>query len=204
MTIRQIGVDRSGYTVAGYVVSDRSMVGRHDSVDEILGDFDWLSANRSRIDALVMGIGNPAMRDQVADEAERRFPDIDWPSFIHPSAQLDMKSTRIEKGVVVCANAVVTVNVVVEAFVLIHYGCTVSHECRLGRAAVLNPASVISGGVTVGKAAMIGAGAVITQYRSIGAEAIVGAGAVVTRDVPPGTTVAGVPAQVLKEKQHSE
>lgn len=37
----------------------------------------------------------------------------------------------------------------------------------------------------------------VTQGVTIGAGAVVAAGAVVTRDVPAGTLVAGVPAQVI-------
>jgi acetyltransferase-like isoleucine patch superfamily enzyme len=46
--------------------------------------------------------------------------------------------------------------------------------------------------------ASIGSGAVILGGVRIGADAIVGAGAVVTRDVPPGSTVAGQAARVLR------
>ena len=43
----------------------------------------------------------------------------------------------------------------------------------------------------------IGSGAVVMAGVRIGADALIGAGAVVTRDVPPGETVAGVPARQL-------
>lgn len=46
--------------------------------------------------------------------------------------------------------------------------------------------------------ASIGSGALILCGLTIGAGATVGAGAVVTHDVPPGVTVAGVPARLLR------
>ena len=45
--------------------------------------------------------------------------------------------------------------------------------------------------------AALGSGAVIVGGVRIGAGALVGAGAVVTGNVPPGQTVAGVPARAL-------
>ncbi len=51
---------------------------------------------------------------------------------------------------------------------------------------------------TIEDGASLGSGSVILGGVTVGANAIVGAGAVVTRDVPPGGTVAGVPAKITR------
>ncbi len=50
----------------------------------------------------------------------------------------------------------------------------------------------------VKRGASIGSGATLLGGLTIGENAIVGAGSVVTKDVPPGVTVAGNPARVLR------
>jgi maltose O-acetyltransferase len=52
--------------------------------------------------------------------------------------------------------------------------------------------------ITIGDNVWIGGGAIVLPGVTVGEDAIIGAGAVVTRDVPPGKTVAGNPARVLR------
>ncbi|WP_181687158.1 acyltransferase [Halorhabdus salina] len=56
-----------------------------------------------------------------------------------------------------------------------------------------------TGEVVVGERAMIGAGAIVLPGVRIGADAQVAANSLVTGDVPPGATVAGVPAEVVSD-----
>ena len=58
----------------------------------------------------------------------------------------------------------------------------------------------VVGEVRICRGAFIGAGAIILPGVCIGESAVVAAGAVVTRSVPPGVTVAGVPARPLRAK----
>src|ERR1700749_806601 len=52
----------------------------------------------------------------------------------------------------------------------------------------------------VKRGASIGSGAVLLCGITIGENAMIGAGSVVTKDVPPGATVAGTPARLVKPR----
>ncbi len=56
--------------------------------------------------------------------------------------------------------------------------------------------------IVVGDHVWIGANAIILSGVTIGDRSVVAAGSVVTNDVPPDTLVGGIPARVIKERDH--
>ena len=185
------------YRFIGYIVGDLTKKGEHDCSDRVLGDESWLESNH--VDCLTIGIGTPSVRLEIANRLETRFPKINWPALVHPTASLDDSSCTLGPGVLVCAGVVSTVNIDFGAFSLINFGVTIGHEARIGRGCVINPGANISGGVVLGDGVLVGTGAQVLQYVKVGAGAKIGAGAVVLRDVEAGTTVVGVPAKEVKK-----
>lgn len=188
------------YQFLGFLVSDLSRLGPKDNTDKLLGDFSWFEKDPGRVDCLAMGIGAPPTRLRLADELNQRFPRLEWPALVHPNVRMDKRSCRIERGVLLCAGNIATVNVHLKEFALVNLACTLGHEAVIGRGTVLNPTVNVSGGVELGDGVLVGTGAQLLQYVNVGEGATIGAGAVVTQDVPPGVTVVGVPAKAMAVK----
>jgi sugar O-acyltransferase (sialic acid O-acetyltransferase NeuD family) len=194
--IRDINRANPQYDLIGYIVSDLSKLGENDSRDEVLGDYSWFGQNRA--DCAAIGIGTPGSRLKVSSDLMARVPGLEWPALIHPTAQMDWPTCRIGKGILLCAGAIGTVNLVFDDFCMVNMACTLGHEAHLGRGVVLNPTVNISGGVIIEDGVLVGTGAQILQYITVGEGATVAAGAVVNKNVAPGMTVIGVPAKPLQ------
>lgn len=78
-------------------------------------------------------------------------------------------------------------------------GIVVHPDARLGPNCMLFQQVTIVGGVRIGGHVDIGAGAKIIRPVKIGDHARIGANSVVLEDVPPGATVVGVPARIIKQ-----
>lgn len=108
----------------------------------------------------------------------------------------------IEEDVVIGANSTVDRGMVRDTVLRkgckIDNLCHIAHNCDIGANAVMAAYTGISGSVSVGAGAQFGGRVGVADHLSIGEGARLAADAAVMRDVPPGETWAGSPAQPIK------
>ena len=93
--------DLPEFRVLGYLTN---MHGKYDS--PVLGDFSWPATHE--VDAFAMAIGDPISKFRVARELCERYPNVNWPVIVHPSAHVG-STVKLERGVIVCIGAVATI-----------------------------------------------------------------------------------------------
>ncbi len=72
--------------------------------------------------------------------------------------------------------------------------CMIAHNVRIGRSCVLAGRTSISGSVTIGDGVQMAGGSGAADHITIGSGARVGAASIALRDIPPGATWLGYPA----------
>lgn len=163
----------------------------------ILDEQAFLSALRKDV-CVACAIGSAKLREKVL-EKYLGHPHISFPVLVDPSAQIH-RNAVLEKGVVICAGNVITTNVHIHEFVYLNLNCTVGHDSVIGRCAVINPGTNVSGNVTIGSGTEIGTNTSIIQGITVGEHVVIGAGAAVIRDLPSHCTAVGCPAKPLPDR----
>jgi len=162
----------------------------------IIGDDSILpELINSGISHAFVAIGCNSLRKKLFEEiAQLGFQFV---NAIHPQAIVS-SSTKLGRGIAIMGGATINAECIIGDNVIISTGANIDHECCISGHAHVAPGATLSGNVAVGQGAFIGAGAIIVQGVCIDENAIVGAGAVVLHDVASDTTVAGIPAKVIK------
>jgi len=119
---------------------------------------------------------------------------FEWVNAIGPRAIVS-PSAKVGSGIAIMEGAIVNAEARLGDLAIINTGAVVDHDCEIGEGAHVGPGSTLAGNIKVGAGSFLGAGVTVIPGISIGEGATIGAGAVVIRDVPPRSTVAGVPAR---------
>lgn len=177
------------HRVVGFLDSDASMYGREVDGVPVLGP--PTQADRP----VVVAIGDNAARRSVTGMLREKG--LELVTVIHPTAYVSA-SASVGPGSMICAGAILCAHACLGAGVIVNTGAIVEHHNEVGDFVHLAPRVVLTGRLTIEEGAMVGAGATVIPRVVVGEWSMVGAGSVVTRDVPPGSTVVGAPARVIR------
>lgn len=194
--IERINEKKMTWEIKGYI-DDGIEAGIEINGYSVLGGVDYL-LNLERQMYVVCAIGASKTRKKVIEKLMNR-KNLEFPNLVDPSVQMS-KYVELGRGNVICAGSILTVNIVIEDFVILNLDCTVGHDVVLKSFVTVYPSVNVSGCVSIGERTEIGTGTKIIQGKTIGEDIIIGAGAVVVKDIEiPGTYV-GVPVKAVKYK----
>lgn len=181
------------FAVRGFLDDDTSRYGRLLMGFPIEGGLDAIRGRQGRV-GVALGVGSNKARLAVFERLVAEGQTI--VTVVHPSAVVASAAT-LGVGCYVGPLAVIHADARVGRACIVNSGAIVEHDNVLGDGVHVSPKAALGGNVTLGDRVHIGLGASVIPGVTIGARSVVGAGAVVIADVPPDTTVVGVPAKPL-------
>jgi len=186
------------YDVLGYVVeSPFGTPGAIVNEKPILGGLEWLDGQHRDV-FVICGVGAPELRRRLVLEAVKRG--ARFCSIIHPTVRMS-RWNSIGSGVVIAAGCILTNQIRVGDHVQLNLDCTIGHDVLIGDFVTVSPGTHISGNVTIRTGGNIGTGVNIINRLEIGEWSVIGAGSTLIRNVPPNTTVVGVPGKVVTQRE---
>lgn len=180
-----------------YVVDDPKI----DKVNgvRVLSLTDFLKID-TQIKYINIAVGDSKERSSLRDRMQA--PGItDWTVSAENCVVMD--EVTIGSGSILSPFVTITSNVTIGSSFHANLYSYVGHDCVIGDFVTFAPGVKCNGNIVIGNHVYVGTGAIIRPGRAgkpltIGEAAVIGIGSVVTKDVPPGVTVFGNPAKIIK------
>jgi sugar O-acyltransferase (sialic acid O-acetyltransferase NeuD family) len=125
---------------------------------------------------------------------------LNWIGLRAPSVIMGSFSIAIHENVDLLEGVTISSRVKIGKGTLINRGTSIHHDVSLGEYCELAPMVTLLGNVVTGNEVFIGSGATVLPNVRVGDGAVIGAGALVKDDVITKTTVVGIPARAINNK----
>ncbi len=142
----------------------------------------------------VCAINHPKSREGVIHQLRQKG--AIFINLIHSSAVI-CSDLLPDNALIVAPYVFISRNVKLGVGVVLNIASSIGHDAVLDDFVTTCPHGVVSGFSKLGKRVFMGSHACVIPHKTVGDDAIIGAGSAVMRNVPPATTVVGVPAKRL-------
>jgi len=187
------------YDPLGFVVDPQFGTPGTMIIDKpILGGFDWLENNASKV-YVVCAVGESHLRLRVVNRLIKmncRFINL-----IHPwSKQCSSRWVTFGEGVIINGGQADN-SVRIGNHVYINALAVIGHDSTLMDFVTIAPGVHLSGYVTLETGSFIATGATILPKVKVGEWAVVGAGSVIHKDVAPNATAVGILQRDIHQRE---
>jgi sugar O-acyltransferase (sialic acid O-acetyltransferase NeuD family) len=177
--------------IAGFLSADSDKLAGHAPTLPILGSPADFQPRPS--DGLVLAIGVPGVRRQVAEQLEAKA--ARFLTLIHPAA-IVADTAEIGTGSIICPYAIVSDAVRLGRCVLVNYHASLGHDATAGEYCVLSPYAALGGNASIEADVFLSMHVTVGPRVRVGSGTIVSANSCVLQHSPPNSIIYGVPGLV--------
>ena len=193
--IEEINKEKMQWNILGFIDNNEKNVGVKLNDIPIIGTDDWLISQGKSMN-IAFGIGYPNLIKKLSINYNKNSF-FEFPNLIHPNVIGNWNNISLGDGNIICASNVFTTSIHIGSFNYFNFACTIAHDSIIGNYNIINPTTIISGGVKIEDEILLGTGSIILQYNNVCSKCVIGAGSVVTKSILKPGTYLGTPAKKL-------
>ena len=152
---------------------------------------------------LVIAIGDNSVRECVYNEYKTELPNSKFPSLIHKSAVIGIKS-KIGNGTVVMPQVNVGPNSTVGELCILNTSSTIDHDCQMQSYSSIAPGVITGGIVKIGIRSAVSIAVVIKHGIVIGDDVVIGANSYVNKDLGNNLVAYGTPCKFIRNRMKGD